>query len=80
MDFISGRAVARILGATNKQLEDRVKALEAMVAALIATPSGDHTTPCTRLTTLENKTCPQQTVLDDLDARLDVLDADHIPT
>ena len=83
----------RILGATNKQLDDRLKPIEADVAALVAGMqelasrvvaleaggSVDVSALDARLTVLENKTCPQQSYLDQLEARLQVLELDHIP-
>lgn len=67
--------------ATNRQLETRIAALETCVAMLVETSgSVDLSAIESRLTALEQTTCPQQSVLDDMGARLTVLDGDHVPT
>ena len=74
------------LGATNRQLENRVAALEAwqaiakqQIAALQVGGSPDLTALTARVTKLEQTPCGQQAVIDNHESRLDVLDADHIP-
>jgi hypothetical protein len=79
--------------------DSRLAALEALPAgtdysAQIAALQAKNVEEDNRLTVLENKVCPQQSVLDDILARItaletkaeteaaaqDVLEADHIPT
>lgn len=73
--------------ATNAQLEARIRALETWKARVdirlnileTAAPA-DLIVLEERVSTLEDKTCPQQDVLDNMEARLAVLDGDHVPT
>ena len=59
--------------ATNRQLEVRIAALEAQANVDVSALEQ-------RLAALETKACPQQAVLDAMEARLAVLDGDHVPT
>lgn len=104
--------MGELLGATNQQLEARVKSLEtwrvavaidayksatkaildALTARIVAlekatggtTDLGPLTAQVTALAAavakLQTTVCPQQSVLDNHEARLDVLDNDHLPT
>jgi hypothetical protein len=86
MGFLSGKPASTpggsggggfFAGATNAQLETRVKALETKLAAHLALPTSDYSAQIAalvaRMNAIEAKTCPQQAIIDDLVA-------DHIPT
>lgn len=72
--------------ATNAQLLIMIRALQTDVAAIkVRVTNLESAAPVdvsaleARVAKLETMTCPQQSVLDDMEARLSALDGDHVP-